>query len=287
MTDITVSRSGTSVTIEALEDGGGNPLVSRDVGKPNLEVSSVGFEDPITNDSLSSQSLFTVVGRLTGSSAYSDAKTLAESIIKPRLSTGTPVQLDLSNLPNRSTYDTAPSQQQSLVLTYPPGMRNNVQVQLTLQEGENFFGGSLSTQSYGSPDSGSGVKFDDGTNTVTLSSDLEVKRTVGRPATEAKATTNELPDLDDKSDPASDVFELTGQFTGANSESDTKTLEETIIRQQYGYGELDLHFLDNLYSLDKYPVMPDGSQALRTSFQSADTGVVPLDTLKFRVVNQA
>lgn len=284
MTDIPISRGGTTVTVEAVEDAGGNLLVGRDIGKPNTTVHETNLEDPRFGDHTSSQSLYTVIGKLTGPNAYSDAKTLAESIVKPRLANDSPLTLDLSNLPSRGTVDVAQTNANSLELTYPAGMTDYVDVSFTAQQVNDVDGGSSTAQSYGSPDAGSGAKLTDGTDSVTVTDGLSVTRTVGRPGMKVTPRATTFPDVDDLAKSSNDVFQLSGELT-ASGASDSSTLED-IVKQRLGTGALELHFQGTEYGLDKYPVIPDGSQALRTVFQSAEEGIVAVPTLKLRVVTE-
>lgn len=284
MANAVLSRGSTSVTIPLLADG--NSLaVARDVGKPNMQYHDVGREDPLPLDNLSAGDAFTFVGVLHGSNAYSDAKTLAESLVKARATTGTPLQLDLSSLPNKGTYDVAPISSSALTLSYVPGRRRMVGLQATLSAVDTTLGGDQTTQTHGSPDSGNGIKLTDGSNPVTLNSELEVVRKVGRPKGELNPRPATLPTYIDKNDPASDVFEISGELTGTNAEADATTLEETLVRSRKGTGSLTLHFLSGLFGLDSYTVNPEGSQAVRTVFKAGHKSDVEVAKLAVRVVD--
>lgn len=283
MVDAVLSRGSTSVTIPLLEEEG-NLLVARDVGKPTLNVNDVGREDPRTQDNMNAGDAFTFTGLLAGASAFSDAKTLAEDLIKPRATTGTPLQLDLSALPNRGTYDVAPTTQSACQLTYSAGEVNMVAVQCTLNVVSNTIGGDQTSRSTLSPDSGTGIKLDRGGTSVAMTNDLTVVRNVGRPNAELRPIPGDLPWLMDTRDPAVDEFEISGTFLNS-AESNSNTLEEDIVRARLGQSSLRLHFLGNEYGLDAYDVVPTGSQAVRTLFRSSETGVVPVPTMKLRVVD--
>lgn len=283
MANATLSRGGTSVDIPLLSDG--NTLaVARDIGKPTVEYHDVGREDPLPADHLNAGDAFTFVGLLHGSNAYSDAKTLVD-LIKQRAVTGSPLQLDLSELPNKGTFDVAPITSSALSLAYVPGRKQIVGVQATLSAVEETFGGSQNEQTHATPDSGSGIKLTDGSNPVTITSDLEVVRKVGRPEGKPNPRPADLPTYIDMNDPASDVFEISGELTGANAEANATTLEETLIRSRKGQGSLTLHFQSSLFGLDAYNVMPEGSQALRTVFSAGTKGVVSVPKLALRVVD--
>lgn len=285
MANAVIKRDTTSVSVPLLADG--NSLaVARDVGKPTVDYHDVGREDPLSRDHLNAGDAFTFTGILHGSSAYSEAQTLAESLIKPRATTGTPLQLDLSDLPNKSTYDVAPITNSAVVLSYIPGRIQMVGVDATLNAVNTTFGGSQTAQTHGSADSGDGIKLTDGSNPVTLNSDLEVIRKVGRPKGKLNPRPADLPTYVDKNDPASDIFEISGQLTGANAESDATTLEETLVRSRQGTASLTLHFLDSVFGLSAYDVMPEGSQAVRTVFSAGHKGDVAVPKMALRVVDQ-
>lgn len=280
MADAVLSRGGTSVTIPILQSGS-TLAIARDVGKPNMNVREVGREDPLTQDNLSAGDSFLVTSILIGSDAYSRAKTIAEDLIKARPDTGSPLDLDLSDLPGKSSYDVAAATGQACVLNYVPGRVDMVGVQMVLQVISGVTGGTQQTQTYSDPDAGSGVKIDRGGTSVTLTEDISLTRTVGRPATELHPVPGDLPRLVDRNDPASDLLELSGELSsGATAE----TLEETITRARLGSDTLTLHFLGNLWGLDAYPVVPDGSQSLRTAFYTGETGRIRVPKLAYRVV---
>lgn len=281
-----VSRGSTSVTIPLLGEAG-NLSVARDVGKPTAREQSVGREDPRTHDYFSAGDAWTVAGVLHGSTAYADAKTLAEDLIKPRATTGTPLQLDLSDLPSRGTYDVAPTSASALTLTYAPGEKDLVGVQLSVSVVASTFGGSQTDTSSSTPDSGDGIKLDRSGTSITLSNDLEVVRKVGRPNSELSRQPDTLPRLVDQNDPAADVFEISGALTGSSAESNAQTLEERIVRDRLGTDTLTLHFQGSLFTLDAYTVVPTGSQSVRTVFNTAETGMVRVPTLALRVVDNS
>lgn len=284
MANAVISRGGTSVSVPLLADGD-TLAVARDVGKPTVKYHDVGREDPLPADHLNAGDAFTFTGLLHGSSAYSDAKTLAESLIKARATTGTPLQLDLSALPNKGTYDVAPITSSAITLAYAPGRTEMVGVQATLNAVEQTIGGSQTTQTHSSPDAGSGIKLTDGVNPVTLTSDLEVVRKVGRPKGKLNPRPADLPTYIDENAPASDTFEISGELTSGSAEADATTLEEDLVRSRKGQDALTLHFQSGLFGLDAYDVMPEGSQAVRTVFKAGHKGDVEVPKLALRVVD--
>lgn len=287
MANAVISRTGggsESVTLP-LRNTDNGIAVARDIGKPSAKFYSLGREDPKPADHLSAQDSFTVVGELQGSNAYTDAKTLAEDIIKRRPDSSDKVQLDLTDLPSGQTHDVAAVSDRALELTYPPGVRNNVLVTLSVQAVDSVSGGDQTAQSNLTPDSGSGVKLTDGTDSVTITEGLSVDRTTGRGSGSTVSTTNALPSYFDLNKSATDEFEISGQLRGSSAESTAQTLEETLIRARQGTSALKLHFLSNEFGLDAYNVAPTGSQALRTSFAVGETRAVRVETLNLKVVD--
>lgn len=280
MISVTVSRKSTSVDVN-LHGEAGDLSFARDIGKPHQKFHDLGKEDPEHRDDWSAQVRYVLTGRV---SSYSDAQTLAETLVKQRTpDDDSPLQVDLSSLPQYSgTVDVAADQESSLELTYLPGTRNDVEVRLNVVEIGDTIGGSSQTQQSNSPDSGSGIKLERGSSSVTFSNAVTVTRTVGRPNQNIhRRPGTALPKLYDKNAPAFDVFEISTRNLSA---SERNTLEESIVQPVLGTNTCTLHFQSNLYGLDAYNVVPSGSQALRTTHSS---GVIQVEapTIKLRTVN--
>ena len=124
-----------------------------------------------------------------------------------------------------------------------------------------------------------------GATSVTLDTDLNLQRKVGRPNSELRPRPGELPNYIDKVRSASDVFELSGEFHFDGSEETARSLVEDVVRPPLGRGSLELSFDDGLFGLGTYEVVPDGSQAARISYTAGEKGVVRVGTLNLRVVN--
>jgi len=124
-----------------------------------------------------------------------------------------------------------------------------------------------------------------GSTSVELWGELELDRETGRPASQIRGRPGPLPDYIDKDRAASDVFKLSGTFTTSAS-TNAKTLVEDIIRPPLGRGSITLDF-NGVFGLGSYSVFPDGSRAARTSIAGGEKGVVHLDTLKLRTVNNS
>lgn len=128
MAACTVSRGEAAVTFDVTERAG-SLVIARDLGKPAQRVYNVGGEDPKASDHRSANDSFTVVGQLTGGTAYGDALTLAEDIVKTH-SEGTAATLTFDGAGNLGSYDVAFPNDRSLSLHYPPGRTEWVSLQL-------------------------------------------------------------------------------------------------------------------------------------------------------------
>lgn len=282
MVDAVLSRGGTSASIPLVSDGA-SLVTARDIGKPTLKTHATGSEEPRSQDYQNAQDVWTVTGVLTGSDAYSTAVTLAEDIIKPQLDS--PLELDLSALENRGTYDVVPNGESALTLTYAPGRLNIVGVQVSLAVVANAYGGSQSTTEPRTPPSGDGIRVARGDTTVDLTVDIAVTRTVGRGSIELNPNTAELPVAIDENAPATDTFEISGVLL--DSSLDAVTLEERILRERLGDSSLTLSFLGETYGLKEYDVVPVGSQAGRTAITAGAKDEVRVPTLELRTVTDS
>jgi hypothetical protein len=131
-----------------------------------------------------------------------------------------------------------------------------------------------------------GITLSRGGTSITLTDDLDVSRSVGRPKAELRPVPDEnYPKYIDKKRAAEDVFEISGQFTSSRAERDKRLLVNDIIVPQLGRNSLTLSFDNSLFGLGSYNVFPSGSRAVRVSYRTGETGVVIVDTLELRVVN--
>lgn len=279
----TLTRNGTSVDLDLIGEGR-DLVLARDVGKPTSQTHTTGAENPRYQDYQNAQDTFVLTAFLVGSGAYSDAKTLAEDIIKPRLSSA--LTLDLSALPSRSTYSVVPAPNSACTLSYVPGTVNIVGVQLSLPVVDRVQGGTQTAAGSSSPASGSGVRLtrsDDGTS-ITLSRDLTLTRTVSRPSLELNPTNSELPIAIDQNEPAQDNWELSGDLVSSSANSDANTFEEDLIRPRLGDATIELEFLGNQWNLDKYTTAPTESRAIRTSLSAGQKGVMSVPTIQLQTV---
>lgn len=131
MTTVTISRGSTSVDIKLYREAG-QPAIARDIGKPDGGIIEVAQEDPRSKDHVSGTDTVTLLGIIEGASAYSDAKTLAEDLVKPH-SSGTALQLDATSVPGfDKILDVGVPSANACRLNYRPGRKNRVDVRLTL-----------------------------------------------------------------------------------------------------------------------------------------------------------
>jgi len=283
MVDATLSRGTTSIAIPLLADSGGTPLIARDLGKPNLRLQTNGRVDPRSSDFWAGMQNFQIFGQFTGSNAYADAIVLAD-LIKSGSARKT-----LLNVPI-DVYDTdiqvvpMAEQDQALTLTYPPGRRNWVEVKLGLTRVSQVFGdGGLTADSPLSSLTGQNIEITDGTDTVELTTDIEIERTVGRPNSTARGKApGDYPTYIEQRKSSYDAFEL-----GLEFQTETTAKTNTLIsmfEQQLERNTLTLDFRGN-FLYGAFDVVPDGSNALRQVEPAAEEGTQLIPKITLRVVN--
>lgn len=280
--DVTLSRSGTSVSIPVVDNSSGTPLISKDVGKPNLNIQETGAINPRHNDFWSGLEQYTILGRFTSSTAYDDAITLAD-LIKEN-SNGTPLDLNIPLNDFDDTIKVAPAagQDQSLALNYPPGRRDSVEIDLGLTRVDPDRVEGYDQPASTPTASGTGpIKITDGTTSVDLVQDVEVQRTVGRPNSTIRRNQQQYPTVYDNHKTAHDEFELSLQFTDSavSNMNDLVNLFNTKLERD----SLDLDF-QGLYGLGSFSVVPAGSQALRHTRPAGQKAVNLVPTIQLRRV---
>jgi hypothetical protein len=274
-----------SVTFDILEEQG-TPLFSVDFGKPQLQLYKNGGLQPRHIDTRSGLENYSITAQLVGETAYSDAILLAD-LIKSR--TGPTEELIInvsgSNLPDvYPTQDTivapAAEQNRALELTYSPGRVNVVDVQLSLTRVFDVLGSANQDASTPTATGNETLQLSDGTDTVNLEQDIAVTRTVGRPNSTIRATTQGNPTYIDQRKSAFDAIDIALEF--ANVESSATTLRD-IVAQQLGRDSLTLDF-QGLYNMGEFDVVPSGSQALRIQRLAGQVDVDNAPTLNLRRV---
>lgn len=126
-----------------------------------------------------------------------------------------------------------------------------------------------------------------GGTSITLTDGLSVQRSVGRPQSELRPRPGPLPNYTDKQRPASDIWEISGEFTTSTAGEDVRTLQEDILRPPLGRGTLTLTFDNSLFGLGSYDVFPAGSQAGRISYAAGETGYVTVEKITLQVVDNS
>jgi len=262
---------------------GGDVLISRDVGKTDLQVRKGGELQPRFQDQYSGIQNITLSGQYTDSDAYSQVIELAD-LIKSQYEG--PIRLTMAGLDEydpdgfRSDWDVAPSigSETPLTITYEPGRKNWVEVQLTLSQIDSVrSNGSLSANTPTA--TGTGPITLEG---IELSPDITVERSVGRPQDSQNRRPNtESPIYVYKRARAFDGFEI--RYTNVeNPEPEIQQLYN-LFAQPLGTTPLTLNF-NGLYGLGSFNVIPQGSQALRHIRVAGREGTVEVPAISLRRV---
>jgi hypothetical protein len=287
MTQATVSRGGVGVTFDIYQESG-QLHIARDIGKPASKVYHTSKDAPRVVDQRAPLKTFTIVGQLVGDDAYSDARALAEKMFLPH-SDGDDMTLDLSGVTGLGSYTVFPTPgTSSLRLHYPPRQRHWVSLQASFAVVGNTIGGdgSFDAPSYSEkPSFGSAIRLSRGGTSVDLTHELDIRRSCGRPESHLQHTSSDTPYAVDRPRAYSDVFEVSGMFVSDDASTDANTLQESIIEPRLGYDTLTLDFLDDLYSLGSYSVMPVDTLSSRVSWAAREKNIVRVDRLKLMVVN--
>ena len=281
MVDAVISRGGTSVSLPIVKEQG-EPVVTANVGHPSLSIQQTATINPRHIDERSILESYNILGTFYKDDPYGDAIQLVD-LIKSN-SNGNQLTLDLTSLPEYdSVIDVAPaaSQDQALSVAYVPGRREWVDVDIALTRVSGTRGGA--NQPAETPTaSGSGpITLSYNGTSVPLERDIEVQRSVGRPQSVTRATTQQYPYYQDKYRAAYEGFELSFQFG-----SDTVAKIQDLLgmfRQQLGRDSLTLDF-GGIYGMGEFSVVPDGSGALRHVRRTSEQGVVHVPTISLRRV---
>lgn len=280
MVNVTLSRGGTSVDIELLESGG-TPLISKDVGKPNQQIWDVGSINPQFRDVWSTNNQYTIVGRLTGSSAYSDAHTLADLIKSNANGTLLDLSIPLNDFDDTIKVAPAAGQDESVALAFNPGWKDYVEVDLALTRVDELLG-SYQQDASTPTTSGSGpIQITDGSTTVDLVQDVTIQRGVGRPNATVRRRQRDYPAFTDTKKTAYDGFELAFEFTD-NAVSNINDLT-SIFDQQLGTSPLTLDF-QGVFGLGSFSVVPEGAQAMRHTRPAGEQATTLVPTVNLRRV---
>ena len=281
MVTMTLARGSTSVDIPVIETGG-TPVFSTQYGKPFANVRSGGGSiNPRAQDNWSAQINHSLVGRFY-TDAYTRAVTLAELIQGDNDGNDLELTTNLSEFDDPLLVSPQAGNAQALTLTYPPGHESTVFIDLGLTQVGSITGSpsrGISTPTA----SGSGpIELRAGGETVQISVDVQLERSVGRPNDSATKTPNGLGRYIYKHKVTSDVHTLSFEFT-ENTITNLKTITDKIFKQQLGRDGLVLDY-NGLYGLGEFRVLPTGSAPVRYNRLAGREGQVTVPTMEFRVI---
>lgn len=278
--DATIERGSTSVDLPLLSTGG-TPQVSVDIGKPNLNIQTTGAINPRHIDQWSVVETYSLLGRFVSDTAYSDAIELADLI--KGASDGTEMTLDM-NFPELNTpFNVAPAagQEEALNIVYPPGRRNNVEIDLGLTRIAETIGGADQTANTPTASGTGPIQITDGSTTVDLTDDVEVTRAVGRPKSNISKRPSQLPTHIETHKTAYDAFSLSFEYA-SDPVTPIQNLRE-LFGTRLGRNSLTLDF-NGLYGMGAFNVVPDSSQAIRHTRPSGEQGTSLVPTINLRRV---
>jgi len=264
MVSVTLSRGGTSIDIQLVEEGG-EQLLSTTFGKPEVNVrESGGTLNPRVQDQWSGVENYQLVGRVFD---YQTSHDLAD-LIKSAKSDPLELAIPLAEYPDSVTVAPGAGQEGALSLSFPAGKKNSVDVDLSLTRVGDVFG-SFTQQATTPTDTGNGpVQLSVGGTTVDLpTADLSLERTVGRPNDVVRRQPQQSdPRYEVKPKVTNDVFSLSFQ-TVQNIPSTLNTLTDNIFRSRLGRTGLTLKF-NGVIGLGDIQCIPVGSGPFRQVHQS-------------------
>jgi hypothetical protein len=273
---------GDTLTFPVLEESG-SPLFSVDFGKPTLNLYQNGELQPRFQDQRSRLEQYRIVSQLVGPTAYDDAILLAD-MIRSQTGGGEELTLQLSgnNLSGaypvtEQTVCPAAEQQRALQLTYAPGRRNVVGVELTLTAVGDVRG-SPRQVAQTPTESGSGpLVLKNTSQSVSLFEDITITRVVGRPNSTIRQVPQDLPNYTDHQKTAYDAFDIQFQFV-EDGPAKAEIVAKDMIAPRLRRTALQLDF-QGLFNMGSFSVVPDGSQAFRVQRIAGRTDVEDAPTL--------
>lgn len=283
MVDATLSRGNTSVDIPLIISGSGNPLLSIDVGKPNLDIQNTGNINPRFIDPWSGNEQYTITGRFIGENAFEDAIKLADLIKSNANGENLILDIPLDEIDSNIKVAPGAGMDECLTLTYPPGRKDWVEVDLSLTR-INTLLGSYEQPANTPTASGSGpIKLKFRGRSVDLVRDVSVSRRIGRPqSTVRRNPTSKYPNYVDTHKTAIDRFEVSVEFGDSDYLDDITDLVDMFSRQLFR-NNLALDF-NGVFGMGQIPVVPEGSGALRHNRVSGEKGTKIVPTLQLRRV---
>jgi hypothetical protein len=282
MVTATIARDGTSVDIELLASGSGTPLVSRDHGKPNLEIQSTGAINPRHIDQWSGLETYNLTGLLTGSTAYTDAITLLDLIKSNSNGKTTTLNIGMSEFDDDINVVPAAGSDTAATVNYNPGWTDYLPVDLTLTRVSEVASGQNQPASTPTATGTGPVQLKYQGTEIDLTDNVTVSRSVGRPQSVVRRVPNDrYPRYRDKYKTAYDAFDLSFRITEATITTVNQIVD--MFSQQLGRNSLTLDF-NGLYGMGAFNVVPIGSGALRTQRQSGREGMNNVPTIQLRRV---
>jgi len=277
----TISRGNTTVTLPLVSDSTGTPLAVRGLGKPNLNMRTTGGINPRFVDQWSGLDSYTLTGRFVGDSAHSDAIALAD-LVKTN-GGGQPLILNIDSNEFDPNLEVAPAagQQAALTLSYEPGTKNVVIVDVSFTRVQGTRG-SVVQEAVTPTATGNGpITITANGQTVELNLDITVDRGIGRPESSIRKSPESDPIYTDKAKTAHDEFELTAQFTD-NTIPIINDLVD-IFRPKLNSTPVTLDF-NGLYGMGNMSVVPSGSEAIRFTKNAGHNGITIIPKISLRRV---
>lgn len=282
MVDVTLSRDGTSVDIPVLDSSAGTPLISKDLGDPELQIQPTGTLDPRHQDQWSGNEQYTILGRFKGSNAHSDAIKLADLIKSNSNGNDLILSIPLNDFDDNIIVAPAAGQEESISISYPPGRKNWVEIDLALTRVSETNGGADQPASTPTASGSGPIQLSYRSTTVDLVEDISISRGVGRPNSVVKRAPDRMfPRYYDKHKTAFDGFELSFRFTD-NTVSTMNDLVD-MFNTKLGRTSFTLDF-NGTFGMGAFNVVPSGSQSLRQTRPSGHKDTILVPTVNLRRV---
>lgn len=262
---------------------GGDPLVSRDFGKPSrgTKISTGGIWPRPEIDQWNAAENFTIQTELVGPDAHDTARRLADLFLSPLDESPITFDTGLSKYDSNMSVVPQAEQAEALTLEYPAG-QTWVSVDFGLTRVSGVLGANTGIQAQTPQASGSGpIVIQDGSTRVDLSTDITVERTVGRPNSTVQEAELDYPNYIEKRKAASDVFSLTLDFVEDPATKLTDALSIFSARRGRDTATLDFN---GQFGMGQFDVILDGSAGWRDVSQAGDGAVQTVPTIDLRVV---
>ena len=283
MATATLTRGNTEVEIVLLEQGG-SPILSRDIGKPTLNIHETGALDPRHVDQQAGLMQYSIAGRLVDN-GYQQAIELADLLKSHSNGSETLLNISMPEYDTDVTVVPAAGQQQAMSLAYNPGRRDWVDVDIGLTRVSQFNSGSVGSDQIETTPTASGsgpIELSYQGSTVELVEGVTVERTIGRHNSDTTGNVPfEYPIYQEKAKTAYDAFEIQTEFT-ENTITRVNNLVD-MFTTRLGRNSLTLDF-NGVYGLGSFNVVPDGSNALRHTRVAGEQGTGLIPTINVRRV---